>query len=65
LVFRAARLFLPLRTIGWDVAIAPDGPILMEGNAYWDPFNDMLIGPQVRPTMQTERALLLKQFKAR
>ncbi len=36
LVLRAARLFLPLRTIGWDVAITPAGPVLIEGNAYWE-----------------------------
>jgi hypothetical protein len=37
LVLRAARLFLPLRTIGWDVAVTPTGPVLVEGNACWDP----------------------------
>jgi hypothetical protein len=36
---RAARIFLPLRTIGWDIALAPDGPVLMEGNTWWDTFN--------------------------
>jgi hypothetical protein len=39
LVERAARLFLPLRTIGWDVALTGTGPILIEGNAWWDPVN--------------------------
>ena len=34
---RAARAFAPLRTIGWDVAITPDGPSLIEGNVTWDP----------------------------
>lgn len=24
-------------TIGWDVAITPDGPVILEGNMYWDP----------------------------
>ncbi len=37
LVERAAIAFLPLRTIGWDVAITADGPLLIEGNASWDP----------------------------
>lgn len=32
LVQRAALTFLPLRTIGWDVAITPDGPLLIEAN---------------------------------
>lgn len=37
LVQRAAKAFAPLRTIGWDVAITPDGPSLIEGNVTWDP----------------------------
>lgn len=32
LVRRAAIRFLPLRTVGWDVAITPSGPVLIEGN---------------------------------
>lgn len=36
---RAARAFLPLRTIGWDVGITPSGPRLVEGNVWWDPPN--------------------------
>ena len=36
---RAARLFVPLRTIGWDIALTADGPQLSEGNAFWDPGN--------------------------
>jgi hypothetical protein len=37
LVKRAALTFLPLRTIGWDVALTPTGPVLIEGNVTWDP----------------------------
>lgn len=37
LVSRAAPHFLPARTIGWDVAITGDGPLLIEGNMWWDP----------------------------
>jgi len=29
---RVAAARLPYRLAGWDVAIAPDGPILIEGN---------------------------------
>jgi hypothetical protein len=31
----AARHFPPLRTLGWDVAITPTGPMIVEGNAHW------------------------------
>ena len=34
---RAAEEFTPIRTIGWDVAITPDGPFIIEGNITWDP----------------------------
>jgi len=37
LVKQAALKFLPLRAIGWDVAITPDGPCILEANSYWDP----------------------------
>jgi hypothetical protein len=32
----AATAFLPLRTVGWDVAITPEQPCLIEGNVTWD-----------------------------
>jgi len=38
---RAAMSFLPLVTIGWDIGITPDGPLLIEGNAWWDPVHTM------------------------
>ena len=34
---RAAIQFLPLLCVGWDVAVTPHGPLLIEGNAWWDP----------------------------
>ncbi|KIH75480.1 Sugar-transfer associated ATP-grasp [Geoalkalibacter ferrihydriticus] len=33
----AAKGFLPMRAIGWDVAVTPEGPLIIEGNARWDP----------------------------
>jgi hypothetical protein len=36
LVSTAAQSCGKLRTIGWDVVFAPDGPILLEANQYWD-----------------------------
>ena len=35
----AASKFLPLRTIGWDVALTARGPVIVEGNVWWDPPN--------------------------
>ena len=37
LVLKAQVIFQPLQTIGWDVGITDDGPVLIEGNSYWDP----------------------------
>lgn len=37
LVTAAAPKFLPARTIGWDVAVTPDGPVIVEANMWWDP----------------------------
>ena len=39
LVTGTAPKFLPIRTIGWDVALTPKGPVIVEGNSLWDPPN--------------------------
>ena len=33
---RAAQVTPRLRSIGWDVALTPTGPVLIEGNPDWD-----------------------------
>jgi hypothetical protein len=37
LVAAAAPHFLPMRCIGWDVAVTPTGPVIVEANMWWDP----------------------------
>ncbi len=39
LVVDTAPKFLPLRAIGWDVALTPQGAVILEGNSQWDPPN--------------------------
>lgn len=39
LVRQVAPKFSPLRTIGWDVALTPNGACIVEGNVWWDPPN--------------------------
>lgn len=34
--FQAHRLFYRVRSIGWDIAITPNGPIFIEGNDDWE-----------------------------
>jgi Sugar-transfer associated ATP-grasp len=39
LVRRAALAFAMVRTLGWDIALTPDGPLVMEANAGWASMN--------------------------
>lgn len=39
LILLGARQFLPIRSIGWDIAITPNGPAIVEGNFWWNPPN--------------------------
>jgi len=36
---QTALKFIPVRTIGWDIGLTPDGPVVVEGNIWWDPPN--------------------------
>jgi hypothetical protein len=47
LVLAIAPKFLPARALGWDVAFTPEGPVVIEGNACWDPVNSLECSPRV------------------
>jgi hypothetical protein len=34
-----ATCFYPIRLVGWDVALTPTGPVVLEGNFWFDPGN--------------------------
>lgn len=36
LVKSASKVFLPIRSIGWDIAITDEGPFIVEGNIWWE-----------------------------
>lgn len=41
--------YLPgIHSIGWDVAITPEGPVVVEGNDDWDGAVSMVLDPQFR-----------------
>jgi hypothetical protein len=37
MVLDAAPHFLPYRALGWDVALTPGGPVIVETNTRWLP----------------------------
>lgn len=49
LACRAAALLPPTRTLGWDIALTPSGPVIIEANRKWAPQNlDGLMGARLR-----------------
>jgi hypothetical protein len=63
LVRQTAAKFIPIRTVGWDLALTPDGPVIVEGDIWWEPPNQhggmgeilrVLSVPSVPRTRQSE-----------
>jgi hypothetical protein len=44
---RAAAAFPLLRTLGWDIALTPDGPVVIEANAGWGASNEVGVAPKL------------------
>ena len=51
LVRQAAKRFAPVRAIGWDVAITDSGPVIIEGNIWWDPHNQHQTMDRIREVL--------------
>jgi len=51
-VKRAAMEFLPVRTLGWDVALTADGPVIVEANHLYDPPNQHGVVARLRARLE-------------
>jgi len=63
---RAARLTPGLRWVGWDVALAPTGAVLIEGNSHWalPPMQMMRPNGFLQPDVRAKLARLGLDFPA-
>jgi hypothetical protein len=52
LALEAALRFLPTRSIGWDIAIAERGPVIVEANRIWTPYPSPAVGSAMRRLLE-------------
>lgn len=56
LVLRAASVF-PLGSVGWDIALTPDGPKLIECNTHWEfKLSQQVYGGYLQPQVRAQLA---------
>jgi hypothetical protein len=51
---RAARVFSGVRWVGWDVALTPAGPMIVEGNSDWSVASQVVNGAYLTPGRRAE-----------
>ena len=51
---RIAFDFLPIRTVGWDIAVTPHGLYVLEGNIWYDPANQFACMDEVVDALTRE-----------
>jgi hypothetical protein len=59
---RAALLFLPMRSLGWDIALTAGGPRIVEANNRWDPVN-FLVAQAENPARTADLVALLNRLR--
>jgi hypothetical protein len=59
---RAALLFLPMRTLGWDIALTPGGPKIIEANKRFDSANEV-VAYHEKPAMYQDIVELLAKLR--
>ncbi|CAA9379176.1 MAG: hypothetical protein AVDCRST_MAG93-9049, partial [uncultured Chloroflexia bacterium] len=66
LCLQAARVLPKVRSVGWDVAITPTGPVLIEGNPDWDlPMVQVHTQGYLQPAIREQLAHLGLRFPER
>ena len=60
LVTAAASEMKELGSLGWDVALTPDGPVILEGNAWWGQYLSQM--PQGEGIVRGEFAAMLEAY---
>lgn len=49
---KAAKAFMPLRLVGWDIAVTPAGVTVLEGNFRSDPFPSGTLKKSLAPAFE-------------